>query len=142
VGENRVVVAARAGHPLAGRGALSPEDVARQPWIVPLRHDPLRAKLETLFARHNLEPPAVLAEASALLFMLAYLRGSDALVYLPERVLLSSGGMADFAILPVPAFDWRPQALIVRRRGATLSPAVRTHIRLLKEAVLEPAVVT
>lgn len=137
VGDNPVVVTARVSHPLARKNALSAADIAREPWIVPRRDDVFRNRLETLFTRHNLDKPVVLAESSGILFTLSYLRAHDALAYMPHRVILSAGGQRDFAILPVKGFDWRPQTLIVRRRGSTLSPAVRTHIKLLKEAVVE-----
>jgi DNA-binding transcriptional LysR family regulator len=133
IGENRVVVAARGDHPLAGRGPLTPMDVASQPWIVPPRHDLFRNKLETLFTRHGLDRPIIRAESSGVLFTLSYIRAHDALAYIPHRVMLLSGGDG-LTALSVPDFEWRPQSLLISRRGSSLSPAVRAHIKFLKEA--------
>ena len=62
-------------------------------------------------------------------------RGVVPTVYMPKRVIEYSASMGDFVLLDVPEFIWIPRTLILRRRGATLSPTALVHLNLLKEAL-------
>jgi DNA-binding transcriptional LysR family regulator len=73
-------IAARAGHPLAGRKRVRAVDLARYPWIAPRTGSPLRTQFETLFARAAVPLPAHSVQCNSLIATRAFLLESDYLM--------------------------------------------------------------
>jgi len=133
---DRVVVAARPGHPLAGRPAAK-EEIARYRWVLPSRAIVTRQHLELLLERQGLPPPVVAVETNALAFMRAMLMESDYLGYLPAVVMQPGRECAGAVPLGLRWLDWdRPVGLTVRRSGV-LSPACELLIAELRKVCRE-----
>lgn len=76
-----LVVVARHGHPLTTRDRITPADLARYPWVVPMRGAPSRAAFEALFAT----PPTRIVETGSLAMIRELLRGSNRLTLMSAQ---------------------------------------------------------
>lgn len=84
---DRLVVIARAGHPLAEQEAPSRDALAAYPWIVGQVGTPLRGQWETLFAGRTL--PSAPIECGSVMVIREVLRDTDFLTLLsPDQVAL------------------------------------------------------
>ena len=120
---DRLVVVARAGHPLAGRAA-SLDDLAGFPWVIGRVGTPLRGLWEALFDGRSLPPAPI--ECGSVMVIRGILRDSDFLTLLsPDQIALEvESGM--LAAIEVPAglpsrvigvttrAGWRPTPLQAR----------------------------
>lgn len=120
-----VVVAGRAGHPLAGHDALTLERLTAYPFVLPRAPDILRCDLERRFAEAPTDFPDGVVETNSLGFMKALLLGGDYLAYLPRLAIATEERAGLLAPLAVPAATWDRQVHLLRRSGGTLSPAAR-----------------
>jgi DNA-binding transcriptional LysR family regulator len=85
----RQALVARAGHPLAGKGTVKAEDLARFPWVVLANDSVGTSRVGSYLVANGLEPPKIAVEAS-LIGMLRLLEQGDFLG-------LFSTLMADYA---------------------------------------------
>jgi LysR family transcriptional regulator, regulator for genes of the gallate degradation pathway len=86
---DRLVVIARAGHPLAGEHAPTLARLAAFPWIVGQAGTPLRGHWEALFAGHALPPAPI--ECGSVMVIREVLRESDFLTLLsPDQIALEA----------------------------------------------------
>ena len=85
--EAGLVVAARAGHPLAGAPRPTLAEMARYPWAVARRGTPLRDRWERLFALSGTPPPPIRVECSSIMVIRGLLLEDDWLTVLaPDQV--------------------------------------------------------
>ncbi|MBL8837157.1 MAG: LysR family transcriptional regulator [Alphaproteobacteria bacterium] len=134
---DRVVVAARPGHPLARGGKHSRQELAKYRWVLPSQTIVTRQHLELLLKTHGLPPPVVAIETNALAFMRAMLMETDCLGYLPAIVLQPGRECSGLEPLGLSWLDWdRPVGLTVRRSGI-LSPACERLIQELRRVSRE-----
>jgi DNA-binding transcriptional LysR family regulator len=130
---DRVVVAARADHPLARRRSLKPDAIRPYRWALPGANVVTRRHLETTLVRLGLGPPALALESDSVPFMSAILRETDCLGYLPEVTLQAGREGAGLAELDLPALAWlRPMGVTVRRQGV-VSPASENLLSMLRQ---------
>ncbi|OJU08048.1 MAG: hypothetical protein BGN86_12480, partial [Caulobacterales bacterium 68-7] len=95
--EDRLVVVARAGHPLAQTAAVDLGDLAAYPWIMAAPGVPMRAMWETMFTRAGRPVPPVAIECSSVVTIHGLLADGDWLTLLsPEQVAgeLAAGRLA------------------------------------------------
>ncbi len=85
----RHALIARADHPLAGRGIIPAEELARFPWVVLANDSVGTGRIGSYLVANGLEPPRIAVEATSIA-MLRVLEESDALG-------LTAAGMVDFA---------------------------------------------
>ena len=85
----RHTLVARADHPLAGRGVVAAEELARFPWVVLANDSVGTGRIGSYLVANGLEPPQIAVEATSI-GMLRVLEESDALG-------LFATGMVDFA---------------------------------------------
>ena len=140
--EDRPVILARAGHPLAGSaGPLRPEAMTAYPWITPAVGTPLRAQWEAMFEAAGTVAPAVPIECGAVIMVRQMLLQSDFLTLLsPDQVAveLEAGWLVKIAEAPgdvtrtigvTTRADWRPTALqrrfldILSEQAAVIAPS-------------------
>ncbi|QPM90843.1 LysR family transcriptional regulator [Pseudooceanicola algae] len=81
-----VALMVRSAHPLAGRRALSLEDVARYEWVVQERGSPIRQAVEDAFLQIGRPVPRNVNNSSSLLVVLALLSRSDVISPQSEEV--------------------------------------------------------
>jgi DNA-binding transcriptional LysR family regulator len=127
-----VTVVARAGHPLARQAQLDPGDLIDQKWILPNPNVLTRQQLEAFFRKQNLAPPDVVIETNSVSHIMAVLRYTDLLSFMPQPLIEFSGAAGDLVPLDLPEAVWhRPVGLSYRRRGF-MSPASQALIEELR----------
>jgi DNA-binding transcriptional LysR family regulator len=134
--ESEAIVAARAGHPLATRGA--PVDLAQLAacdWIVvgdpalPAQEDP---SLRELFAAPSLPPPRIATVTDSIFGAVALLVQSDAVARLPRALLDHPLVAGLLCALPLRQDPSPPYAIaVVRKATRALSPEARTLAAML-----------
>ncbi|QTC89865.1 LysR family transcriptional regulator [Brevundimonas goettingensis] len=128
--EDRPVILARAGHPLADLGGpITPEAMTAYPWITPAEGTPLRAQWQAMFAGAGAVAPSVPIECGSVIMVRQMLLHSDFLTLLsPDQVAveLEAGWLVKVADAPgdvsrtigvTTRADWRPTALQRRFLG-------------------------
>lgn len=122
--DDRPVILARAGHPLAGmRGGMTPERMLAYPWITPAVGTPLRVQWQAMFEAAGATAPRVPIECGSVIMIRQMLLQSDFLTLLsPDQVAveLEAGWLTRIADAPgdvsrtigvTTRADWRPTAL-------------------------------
>jgi LysR family transcriptional regulator of gallate degradation len=122
--EDRPVILARAGHPLAGAvGPMTPERMLAYPWITPAPGTPLRSQWQAMFEATGAVAPRVPIECGSVIMIRQMLLQSDFLTLLsPDQVAveLEAGWLIRVADAPgdvsrtigvTTRSDWRPTAL-------------------------------
>ena len=122
--EDRPVILARAGHPLAGaRGAATPDEMLAYPWITPALGTPLRSQWQAMFEAAGGVAPRVPIECGSVIMIRQMLLQSDFLTLLsPDQVALEleAGWLVKVADAPgdvsrtigvTTRSDWRPTVL-------------------------------
>ncbi len=82
----RHALVARAGHPLAAKGAVKADDLARYPWAVLANDSVGTSRIGSYLVANGLEPPKIAVEAT-LIGMLRVLERSDFLGLLATRMV-------------------------------------------------------
>ena len=101
--EDRPVVIARAGHPLAKAGSATLEHLAAFPWTISAPGTPLRLLWERMFARADVPLPTVPIECGSVITIRQILLASDFLTLLsPDQVAveLQAGWLAQMGDPP------------------------------------------
>ena len=123
--DDHLVVAARAGHPLAGHeGELPPwPDLARYPWVIARPGTPMHRLWEKLFRDAGVEPPAAPVTCASVLAIRSLLLEGDYLTLLsPDQIardvesglIASIGGPLPGTSRPIGITTraaWQPTAL-------------------------------
>lgn len=124
-------LAVRADHPLLERGLLKLEDVATQPWVLPLPETILRRQIEQTFSDANVPLPTNVIESISILTNRALLQNSDYVGVLPYHVALADVKQGILRILPVKLVSaGRPVGIITR--GDELLPAAAALVECLR----------
>jgi DNA-binding transcriptional LysR family regulator len=118
--DDRPVVVARAGHPLARISDVTPACLAAFPWTISAPGTPLRRLWEQMFARTSVPPPCVPVECGSVVTIRQMLLDSDFLTLLsPDQVAveLAAGWLTQIAGSPedmrrtigiTTRREWRP----------------------------------
>lgn len=88
--DDRPVIVARSGHPLAGSGGASGIDqLSRYDWCVPQRGVPLRERWQAMFDDAGIKPPHVRVECGSVITIRQILMTTDCLTILsPDQVVI------------------------------------------------------
>ncbi len=124
-----VVIAAAAGHKLAGR-RVSPEELLDYRWILPTRHVGVRTHLVEFFAVRNLDFPEIWAETDVFPYCLEVLGQTDLLGYVPATLLANRPLIA----LDLPGSRWQRVVTLSSWRRRSLSPACSAFAEELRGA--------
>jgi LysR family transcriptional regulator, regulator of abg operon len=131
---DRIMVVAAAGHPLAGRDALALADLAPYRWVLPDSSEAESDRLAHAFRSAGLPAPACVVRTSSSVFMASVLKGSDYLSYLPAALIDIDPDYAHLRTIAITQSIW-PRVTVgvtYRRRGVMLPP-VRRFINRLSE---------
>lgn len=131
--DNRRLVLARKGHPLAAARLLS--DLTESEWVRPvLSGSSTEVDFDLLFEKQGYIPPKVALHARSAMVTLLVILNSDLLTILPEQWL-------DFPLLsnlitPLPLVEPLPGVAIciVRRRDMPLTPLAEAFCDLMRRA--------
>ncbi len=128
--EERLVLVAGAGHPLA-QCKTSLKDLVDFPWIVPLPSATLRRRLEDIFRANALAFPRNYVESIVGPATLVYLSQTQAVAAVPDTIFedaLVAGRIVALVDLDSSLGD----VGITRRESAVLSPATRMLLQELR----------
>ena len=82
---DKLAIAARAGHPLAGKEKLDAKTLAQFPWVTPSPTIPTREQFDALFGAADVNVPTQLVETSSLILIRGLLVGSDRLTIISRH---------------------------------------------------------
>ncbi|MCT7376707.1 LysR family transcriptional regulator [Chelativorans salis] len=82
---DKLAIAARAGHPLAGRRRLRADMLAQFPWVTPSSNIPTRQQFDALFQNAKVPAPGRIVESSSLILIRGLLLGSDRLTIISRH---------------------------------------------------------
>jgi DNA-binding transcriptional LysR family regulator len=132
-----VAVIARAGHPLARQARLEPGDLVGQRWILPNPNVLTRQQLEAFFRQQNLPSPEVVIETNSVSHIMAVLRYSDLLSFMPSQLIAFSGAGGDLVPLDLPEAVWRRAVGLSYRERGFMSPASQALIAEIRRCARE-----
>lgn len=127
----RLVV--RASHPLAGKTALTLEQLVGWPWILQPITSPARALFEDELARARLSSPADIVECASIFATLQLLQNGEAVAMLPESVVRDYLRAQLLVELPIEVGKSLSGFGLLRRRFETLSEPAEYFIALLRK---------
>jgi len=136
---DRLVVVARAAHPLAQRPRLGWPDLRDQAWIMPMPHTPAQAAFEQALKVAGLPIPADLLRVNSALMMQALLAQSDRLALMSPRQIereLRAGLLVE---LPVPVRHEPRMIGVIRRAGYLPTPAAQSLFDVLRSVARQIA---
>lgn len=130
------VVAARAGHPLTGRGRLGLPDLLEHPWLFASYPPTHRRIIHRVFLDAGLPPPAPAMEVSTIVFFAPLIAETDMLTVMPST-MLDSGSAAGVVALPVD-FPFPPEQIgLAYRENARLLPGAKVVMEQIRAACAE-----
>lgn len=132
--EEPMRVVARPDHALSARARLGWDDLARQPWVVPPPWASSRIKLNQMFYKHGLNPPADLIETSSFMATLSFVRERRALGFLAQQVALNYQREGLLKVLPIKVPIELPPVGLISLRGRQPTPSSLQTMACLREA--------
>ncbi len=132
--ENRRVVLARRGHPLAGATSLG--ELADARWVATSVTMNSEAELSPLFERHGLGRPTIAIEAQSALSMITVAASSDVLAMLPQQWLRFARTSRLLAHIKVREELVAPTICIVSRSRFPLTPIAQHLGDLFRRSAL------
>ena len=139
--DDPLAVVARAGHPLEGRRAIGPRDLAAFPWVVPPEGTPTRSYFDAMLRKARLLPPKGMIETSSLILVRGLLLASDRLTIISGHQIRHELDLGLFVpVLVDMAGSERPIGITVRRdwRPTATQKMFLDHLRTASRA-LHPA---
>jgi DNA-binding transcriptional LysR family regulator len=135
--DDRPVIVAATGHPLARRKEIQPKDLTKYRWVLSTPKTPLRRMLDQIFMSDNVAPPAPVIECDSGLYVKSVLIEKDFIGFLPRDEFTIEEKAGLLTAIPfktkVPA---RPIG-ILRRRSPSLSAASMLLVKEIKRVCQE-----
>lgn len=132
--EESVELVTRADHPLAGRTALTLDDVRAFPWILPGTETALRRELEEFYVRHGIRLPENRVEATSFLTVRRLLVETDMIAVLPSLIARDDDRLTT---VPVPLDPIGHSVGITLSASRTLSPSAEALVGNLRQIAAE-----
>ncbi|HEY8352899.1 MAG TPA: LysR family transcriptional regulator [Sphingomonadales bacterium] len=120
----------RAGHPLAGRKAVTLEELETYPWIMGLDEDRAIEEARESFEAAGLEPPQAQFRTDSVAFAVSLAQASDALFLLPYEMVRRDVEAGLLAVIDVASPPWQRPTAVFFRKNSTRSP---DSVRFLDE---------
>ena len=124
----------RPGHPLAAKRRLGWADLAKERCVMPPPWASLRVKLDQMFFRDGVHPPADIIESASFLAQISFLQQRDAVAFMARSVArhFQQQGMLKVLALKVP-IELPPVGLITTR-GRRRTPSTQQLVECLRRA--------
>ncbi|RII83606.1 hypothetical protein CJO09_08470 [Neopusillimonas maritima] len=139
IGRDRLVVVARADHPLTHHDFIDPATLLHYPWVLRDRGAPTRELLNDVFRRLKLESPRVVAQAGDLGLLRGLLYSSDAISAVSPEYLAYEIASGSVKVLNVDLPGTEREIGFILRRDAqpsALCEKLMQHIETAAEGVL------
>jgi DNA-binding transcriptional LysR family regulator len=137
IGTEHACIIVRKGHPLAGRGTVTLEDLRAYDWVLQPSGSLLRQTIEAMFLSHNVPLPERVLNTSSVLLTFVMVAQTDAVAPLAVEVakfVMGAEGLAGaIEVLPISSEIVLQPYSLIQVRGRTLSPAAQ----MLYDAILE-----
>lgn len=139
IGRDRLVVVARADHPLANQTHIDAATLIQYPWVLRDRGAPTRELLNDVFRRLQLKPPRVIAQAGDLGLLRGLLENSEAISAVSPEYLAYEIKSGTIKVLSVDLPGTEREIGFILRRDAqpsALCEKLMQHIQLAADGVL------
>lgn len=129
-------IVARPNHALVSKARPSWEDLAAVAWVMPPPWASSRIKLNQMFYKHGLNPPADVIESASFLVTLTFVRERGTMAFFARSVAryLEREGLAKTLRLKIPIE--LPSVGIITMRGRMRTPASEQFIDCLRQAAM------
>jgi DNA-binding transcriptional LysR family regulator len=121
------------GHALVGKPRLSWADLAQVPWVMPPPWASSRIKLNQMFYKHKLDPPADIVETASFLATLSFIKARPAVAFWARTVALHFQQQGLVKVLPVKVPIELPPVGIITLRGRRATPSAEQLIACLRD---------
>ncbi len=128
-----MAIVARPDHPLSAKVRPQWSDLAQAPWVVPPAWASSRIKLDQMFYRHGLHPPADLIESASFLATLTFVRERAAIGFLARTVAKHFEGEGLVRVLPIKVPIELPPVGIISLPGRIRTPSTEQLVDCLRE---------
>lgn len=129
--EERLLIVARSGHPLAGR-TLSLKDLSDADWILPRASSPARTMIDRSFCEHSIPSPRARVESGDMAVIRGLLANTDWLAIVSHHQFEMDLASGELIALNVQLPETKRRIGIITRREALHPPAVAAMIEALK----------
>jgi DNA-binding transcriptional LysR family regulator len=130
--EDRPVISCRYGHRLTTQKSVTVADLANEHWVLPQESDPLRQRINGLFADSGLLPPDPSVVTDDVLLAATLALTSDLITVLPANAVIPQFGPSPVHILNVPITGRNDEIGIIRRRGQKGNASTEAFINALR----------
>jgi len=124
-----IEVVAREGHPLAGR-RVALTDLLAQPWALPPATQRWRQALDELFFAQGLSPPKPVVTSNSAGYLVALMRRSDFLSFLPRQLVGADGCLTPIEVDGLDRFE--PDISITYKERTLADPAKMEVVQVLR----------
>jgi DNA-binding transcriptional LysR family regulator len=132
--DEAMAIVARPDHALARKAKPTWADLAAAPWVVPPPWASSRVKLDQMFYRNSLHPPADIIETASFLATLTFVRERPAIGFLASEVARHFEREGLVKVLPIKLQIDLPPVGIITMRGRNRTPSSEQLIECLREA--------
>ena len=132
-----VCVVARVDHPLRHVSNLQLKDIADSGWILPPKGSILRHRVEMMFHKEGLAPPANVVDTTAILVISSLLQQTDFLHVMPAEVARFYAQVNVLAILPIELPCKMDGFGIITRRLQILSPGAKILQQTIRDVATQ-----
>jgi len=132
--DEAMVIVARPDHVLATKAKPTWADLAAAPWVVPPPWASSRVKLDQMFYKNGLHPPADIIETASFLATLTFVRERPAIGFLAREVARHFEREGLVKVLPIKLRIDLPPVGIITMRGRIRTPSSEQLIACLREA--------
>lgn len=134
---DKVIFAARTGHPLAGRGRFAVDALNAYPVLIPTRQSIIRPFVDRLFIEQGISQPLKAIETVSDSFGRAFVRRHDAIWIISRGVIASEIEDGEFAALSIDTDSTLGSVGLNTRAQSALIPAAETFADMLRRVVVE-----
>ena len=132
--EETMAIVARPDHPLCAKPRPTWSDLAGVAWVVPPAWASSRIKLDQMFYKHGLNPPADLIESASFLATLTFVRERGAIGFLARTVAQHFEGERLLRVLPLKVPIELPPVGLISLAGRIRTPSTEQLVGCLREA--------
>jgi DNA-binding transcriptional LysR family regulator len=133
---DRYAVLSAVDHPLQGRGELSIQDVAAEPWVMPPAGAVPRRQFNDLTSRLGIAPPHIAVETRSPAVIEAMVAKSSCLGWLPEPLFAAEQAAGFVKALPVREMAMPRRFFVFRRRRNCTPPPVVRFLEALRSVMV------
>jgi DNA-binding transcriptional LysR family regulator len=131
--EESMAIVARPDHPLCAKARPTWSDLARMAWVVPPAWASSRIKLNQMFYKHKLHPPADIIESASFLATLIFVRERAAIGFLASQVARHFESEKLVRVLPVKVPFELPPVGLISFAGRNRTPSTQQLVDCLRQ---------